>query len=223
LKSIKIKDIFSDDYFLNEAFRTVRTNIMFCCFDAKVLSFTSCNPSEGKSTISFEVAKSIAKTGKKVLFVDADMRKSKFMVKYTDENVEKGLSCFLSNQADIGEILYATDIDNLYIVTSGAYPPNPAELLAGSIFADFVKDAKENFDFVIIDTPPLGLVSDAMACISRSDGAVIIVSSEKTSLRHAKEIKKQISAAGVKIIGCILNNVHEKSKKYYYYSDSKKA
>ena len=117
------------------------------------------------------------------------MRQSDFITKHTATVDLKGFSHFLSGQAPIGEVLNSTDYENLYVIFSGVYPPNPTELLTSKVFADFVAEAKENFDFVIIDTPPLGLVSDAAVCIAQSDGVALVVSSGKTSLKKAKEVK----------------------------------
>ncbi|MBE6571437.1 MAG: CpsD/CapB family tyrosine-protein kinase [Ruminococcaceae bacterium] len=217
MNKIELKNMRKSEYALDEAYRTLRTNILFSSFDTKVISVTSCNPDDGKSTVSFELAKSLAEVGKKVLFVDADMRQSDFITKHTATVDLKGLSHFLSGQAPIGEVLNSTDYENLYVIFSGVYPPNPTELLTSKVFTDFVAEAKENFDFVIIDTPPLGLVSDAAVCIAQSDGVAMVVSSGKTSLKKAKEVKRAIESIGTKILGCILNNVRSSKNKRYYY------
>ncbi len=202
------------EYAVDEAYKALRTNILFSSFDKKVISVTSCDPHDGKSTVSFELARSLAEADKKVLFVDADMRQSDFISKHTSEVDLKGLSHFLSGQAPIGEVLHSTDVANLYVVFSGVFPPNPTELLTGKVFSDFITEAKENFDFIIIDTPPLGVVSDAAVCIAHSDGVALVISSGKTSLKKARETKRSIEAVGTKILGCILNNV-KVSKSYY--------
>lgn len=216
MKNIDILNTANNDYLLEEAFNIIRTNILFSGFDTKVISITSCNSGDGKSTIAFEVARRLAAANKKVLFIDADMRKSILEARYTKEKGLPGLSHFLSGQAGIDEVLFATDTENLYMIFSGVYPPNPSELLINSRFSDFIKEAKENFDYVIIDTPPMGLVADASICISHSDGAILVLSCEKTSYRDAREAKKSLESTGTKIIGCILNRVNRNSKKYYY-------
>jgi capsular exopolysaccharide synthesis family protein len=186
-----------------------------------VISVTSCDSHDGKSTVSLEVAKSLAYAGKRVLYIDADMRKSVFAAKNTDEREIIGLSHFLSGQNSLDESLCSTNVPGLFVVFSGAYPPNPAELLSSSMFSRFIKDSREQFDYVIIDTPPLGLVSDAAVCVAQSDGAIIIISSERTRLRNARDVKKAIERTGTKIIGCVVNNIKVSNNKYYYYKKYK--
>ena len=214
MKKIELKNIRQQEYAIDEAYKALRTNLLFSTFDKKVISITSCEPDDGKSTVSFELACSLAQADKKVLFVDADMRRSDFISKHTSEVDLKGLSHFLSGQASIGEVLHSTDIANLYVVFSGVFPPNPTELLTGKVFIDFIAEAKENFDFIIIDTPPLGMVSDAAVCIAHSDGVALVISSGKTSLKKARETKRYIESVGTKILGCILNSV-KVNKKFY--------
>ena len=194
---------------------------MFCSHDTKVISITSCDSGEGKSTISFAVAKSLACADKRVLYIDADMRKSVFASKYTDQADIPGLSHFLSGQANIGDVIFKTNTDNLFVIFSGIYPPNPAELLANDLFQELISEARDNFDYIIIDTPPLGLVSDATSCIAYSDGAIMLVTSELTSLKHAKELKKSIENTGTKLIGCVINKLRRARGKYYYYNYKK--
>lgn len=221
MKNIILKSNYENEYILDEAYKTIRTNIMFSSFDTKVISVTSCDSHDGKSTVSLEVAKSLAYTGKRVLYIDADMRKSVFAAKNTDELEIIGLSHFLSGQNSLDESLYSTNIPGLFVIFSGAYPPNPAELLSSSMFSRFIKDSREQFDYVIIDTPPLGLVSDAAVCVAQSDGAIIIISSERTRLRNACDVKKAIERTGTKIIGCVVNNIKVSNSKYYYYKKYK--
>ena len=216
MKQIKLVNLRNNDHALDEAYRSLRTNILFSGFDTKVISITSCDPGDGKSTTSFELAKSLSEAGKKVLLVDADMRRSNYSKKYTEAVDILGLSHYLSGQAQIADVLYSTDVENFYIVFSGVFPPNPAELLTGSVFTDFVAEAKQNFDYVIIDTPPLGHVTDAAICIAASDAAVMLVSSGKTKLKRAREVKHMIDDIGTKVIGCILNNVKMASNTRYY-------
>lgn len=217
MKNIVLKNNYENEYVLDEAYKTIRTNIMFSSVDTKVISVTSCDSHDGKSTVSLEVAKSLGSAGKRVLYIDADMRKSIFAAKNTDVTDMVGLSHFLSGQHTLDEVLCATNHPGLYVIFSGAYPPNPAELLSSARFSDFIKESREEFDFVIIDTPPLGLVSDAAVCVAHSDGAIIIISSERTKLRNARDVKKNIERIGTKIIGCVVNNIKVGNKKYYYY------
>lgn len=216
MKTLKIINTFENEYVLSEAFKAIRTNIIFSSYDTKVITLTSCDARDGKSAVSFEIAKSLAEVGKKVLYVDADMRRSVFLLRHTTEKDLEGLSHYLAGQCAASDILYATDITNLYVIPSGIYPPNPAELLSSTIFGDFIAEVREKFDYVIIDTPPLGIVTDAAICTARSDGAIFLISSETTKIKQAKEVKRVLEKTGTKLIGCILNKVKYKGKKGYY-------
>ena len=219
MKKVELINLRQKDRFLDDAYSALRTNILFSGYNMKIIAVTSCEPNEGKSTNAFELSKSLAEVGKKVLFVDADMRRSDFAKKYTQQVDIMGLSHFLSGQAQTADVLYSTNIENLYVLFAGVVPPNPAELLSGTMFTDFLAEAKQNFEYVIIDTPPLGHVTDAAVCIAGSDGAVMVVSSGKTKLKRAREVKRIIDDIGTTFIGCILNNVKPtakyKSSKYY--------
>ena len=116
------------DFSTNEAFKTLRTNLLFCSVDNKVLLISSANPNEGKSTISAELSKSLAEIDKKVLLIDADLRKSVMITNKTARSSILGLSEYLSNQAPLKDVLYKTQLDNFDVIFSGAFPPNPVEL-----------------------------------------------------------------------------------------------
>ena len=155
------------NYSVKEALKTLRTNFMFCGPDIKTVLITSCISSEGKSTISMELAKSLAISEKKVLFIDADLRKSVMASKCT-ENSKKvvGLTEYLSGQANYDDVLYATQYENLSLIFAGAVPPNPVELLGSSKFKELIEKARNEYDYVIVDAAPLGMVIDA-SVISR--------------------------------------------------------
>lgn len=216
MKTLRITNSQENEYVLSEAFKAIRTNIMFSSHDTKVITLTSCDARDGKSAVSFEIAKSLSEVNKTVLYVDADMRRSVFLLRHTEHSELPGLSHFLSGQAQADEIVFSTDINNLYVVPSGVYPPNPAELLSSRLFDDFIADVRAKFDYVIIDTPPLGIVTDAAICTARSDGAIFLISSETTKIKQAKEVKRILEKTGTKLLGCILNKVKYKGKRGYY-------
>lgn len=222
MKHVELKLLVQSPYAIDEAYKTVRTNILFSGMDTKVLSITSCDASDGKSTVSFEISKSLCEIGKKVLYIDADMRKSMFAERFTTEKEPVGLSHYLSGQAEFDDVVYITNKENLSVVFSGKFPTNPAELLSGDRFPQLIEKSRELYDFIIIDTPPLGLVSDAMLCVAQSDGAIMVISSERTKSKSAKQVKATIEKTGVRIIGCILNEVHRGTGKYYHYYKYKK-
>ncbi len=198
-----------------EAYRTLRTNILFSNSETKVITVTSSDEGDGKSTVSFNMALGLAQINKRVLYIDADMRKSRFVQKHVGAADVKGLSHFLSAQANVDEIVYETDVEGLFVIMAGVFPPNPAELLLGKVFPDFISEARESFDYVIIDAPPIGLVSDATICAANSDGVIFVINSERTSFKDAKNAKKALEDTGARILGCVLNGIKRRGRNYY--------
>lgn len=203
-------------YYVKEAFKTLRTNFLFSGSEIKTVLITSCVKNEGKSTVSLELAKSLSLSEKKVLLIDSDLRKSVLSTKYTDNDGEVlGLSEYLSSQAELDDVLYDTQLDNLHIIFAGAVPPNPVELLGSSRFNALVNEMREKYDYVIIDAAPLGAVIDASVISACCDGAAIVISSGEIGYRFAKEVKQQLEKGNCKILGAILNRVPTKSSSYY--------
>ncbi len=214
-KHVNLKSYVQDDYTMKEAYKTFRTNLQFCGDDVHVIAVTSCLPNEGKSTISLELSKSLAELGKKVLLIDADLRKSVLVSKYADQTGIEGLSQFLSGQASLQDVLYSTQYPNFFVIFSGAFPPNPVELLSKTKFKDFVDNAKNTFDYIIIDCPPLGSVIDAAVIASSCDSAIMVISANSISAKFAKNVKNQLEKSGCRILGAVLNNVEDKGSGYY--------
>lgn len=214
-KHVNLKTYVQDDYSMVEAYKTFRTNLQFCGDDVHVIAVTSCMPNEGKSTISLELSKSLAELGKKVLLIDADLRKSVLVNKYADQTGIEGLSQFLSGQATLQDVLYSTQYPNFFVIFSGAFPPNPVELLSKTKFKDFIANAKNTFDYVIIDCPPLGNVIDAAVIASSCDSAIMVISANSVSAKFAKNVKNQLEKSGCRILGAVLNNVEDKGNGYY--------
>lgn len=203
------------DFRTKEAFKTLRTNIEFSGEDVKVVCVTSCTPNEGKSNISFELARSYAQMGKRVLLLDADLRKSVMRQRHKRGKVRLGLSNYLVGKATFEEVLCCTDVRNLYMAFSGPVPPNPSELLGNSRFVKLIEESREKYDMVIIDTPPLGSVIDTAVVSKCCDGAVIVIASGEVSYRFARKIKEQLTVANCRILGCVLNKVNLSGKGYY--------
>lgn len=203
------------DYRANEAYKTLRTNIQFCGNEIKVLTFTSCTPNEGKSSVSFNLAVSFAEVGKKVILIDADLRKSVLIGRYKVGEIDYGLAHFLSGQSNLEDVLYSTDIQNLDIIFSGTHSPNPAELLNNSRFVNMIAELRETYDYVIIDTPPLGSVIDSAIVAKISDGAVLVVEANSISYRFAQGVKGQLEKSNCKILGAVLNKVPMEKNGYY--------
>lgn len=223
MESLKIASP-SLDNATQEAYRSLRTNIQFCGADIKVIAVTSCEQSEGKTTISFKLAESLAEAGKQVVYIDADLRKSMFVGKYRVRGISNGLSHYLSAQCNLDEAVYSTDIKNLCVIVAGPTPPNPAELLGGKRFAGAVQSLRNAFDYVIIDTPPLGSVIDCAVISTSCDGIVMVIASGEISLKAAHSVKRQIEKTGCPLLGVVLNKMHVSGRGYYgYYGKGDRA
>jgi capsular exopolysaccharide synthesis family protein len=208
----KIELILSDNnYFIREAFNTLRTNILFSGRDIKTIIITSCIAHEGKSTVSFELCRSLAEGGKRVLLVDADLRKSVLATRITKERGITGLSQLLSGQIGIDDSIYQTNVPNLDMIFAGPYPPNPTELVGSAAFKELLDTKRNSYDYIIIDSAPLGMVIDAAVMASVCDGAVLVLSTGKVKYRMAQSVKSQLEKSGCKLLGVVLNQPDKKS------------
>ena len=206
------------DFKTNEAYKRVRTNITFSGEDVRAISVTSSIPNEGKTQVSFNLARCFAEDGKKVIFVDADIRKSVTIARYGVDKETKGLSHFLSGQVkNLEDIIYESDIPNMYAIFTGAKAPNPAELLGLPKFATMIETLKESYDYVIIDCPPLGSVVDAVLVTKAADGAILVIEADNLSYKVVQSVKRQLEQSNCKILGAILNKVQLGGKGYYGY------
>lgn len=202
------------DYITNEAYKTLRTNLLFCGSGIKSIVITSCRENEGKSTVSSELAKSLAETGKKTLFIDADMRKSTMLRKSQNSEQIKGLSEVLSKLATVKEVLYSTQYENFDVIFSGHFPPNPVELMGNGEFEAILKEFKKEYDYIIVDSPPLGLVIDAAVIASFCDGAIMVLANRQVTGREALEVKAQLEKSGCRILGTVINETDRKHSEY---------
>lgn len=203
------------DYRANEAYKALRTNIEFCGDDVRVISFTSCTPNEGKTSVSLNVAKAFVDKGKKVLIIDADLRKSVMIGRYRVGEVKYGLTHYLSGQNEMEEVIYQTNIKNLDIVFCGSYSPNPAELLGHIRFKDMINNLRSIYDYIIVDTPPLGSVIDGAIVAKVVDGVIMVIESNSISYKFAQHVKEQLDKANCRILGTVLNKVPMDKKGYY--------
>ncbi len=227
MNKIEITSVTTGSYRMSEAFKTLRTNLQFSGPDIKCIAVTSCLQNEGKSLISVELAKSLSEIGKKVMIIDTDMRKSVMAVRYKIESSSPlGLSQYLTNQASIEDIVFHTQYENLHMILAGKYPPNPVELFYTDKFKILLDKCREEYDYIIVDTTPLGAVIDAAVVAQQCDGAIIVVSAGKIKYRIAYNVKKQLEKANCQILGAILNYTDAGgftgagSKYTYYYRHS---
>lgn len=207
------------DFFTQEAYKVLRTNLQFCGQDTRVIAITSCNENEGKTTVALHLARSFAELGKNVLMIDADMRKSVLAGRNTNAKDIVGLSELLTGMITLEEALYETQYPTLRLIFAGQYPPNPVELLNGKYFSALIQETREVYQYVIIDTPPLGRVIDAAVIAQNCDGIVLVVGNS-TRYRQAQDIVTQLKKSGSKILGVVRNNTKKKSRVYYYHSNS---
>lgn len=201
----------------NEAYKALRTNIQFCGSDIHMICLTSCLPNEGKSSVSFNLAKSFAESGKRTVYVDADLRRSSTIGRYKPDQGVLGLTHYLSGQNMLAEILYASNIPDMDIIFTGPIPPNPTELLEGSFFNTMLQILREEYEYVIIDTPPLGSVIDSAIVAQKCDGVVLIIETGAISFRLALKVKEQLEKGNCKLLGAVLNKVRTKRGQYNYY------
>ena len=197
-----------------EAFRTIRTNLLFSSPDIekKVLLITSVLPLEGKTLMASNLAITFAKMGKNVLLIDADMRRPRIHSVFYLER-DKGLSALLTG----GEsTIKNTDIPSLKVITAGALPPNPAELLNSKKMQELIERAREQYDLVIIDSPPILSVTDPAILATFSDGVVVTIRASSTPRPAIKKGIQQLSEVGGKVLGCVLNDVNFEKESYYY-------
>ena len=214
MQEIVLKNI-TKDYRSNEAYKTLRTNIEFSGADNKVIVLTSCTPDEGKSTVSLNLSISLAESGKRVLFIDADLRKSVLTGRYRVTEEVKGLSHFLSGQAEVDEVMYKTQEEGLIVMFAGVVPPNPSELLGQKKFEALISSARKVYDYIIIDAPPLGSVIDAAVIARVCDASVLVTAANAVSYKFARTVKEQLEKTGCPILGVVLNKVNMKQNKYY--------
>jgi len=218
MKKIELISEEQNNYFMREAFNTLRTNILFSGRDVKTIVITSCMAHEGKTTISYETSRSLAESGKRVLLVDADLRKSVMASRLTKERGITGLSQLLSGQITMDQAIYNTQVEGLDVIFAGPYPPNPTELVGSTAFKELVQAQRDNYDYIIVDAPPLGLVIDAAVMASTCDGAVIVINTGHIKYRTAQSVKEQLEKSGCKILGVVMNQIDR--KKNLNHSDS---
>ena len=200
-----------------EAFRTIKTNIKYSSADKhkKVLLVTSTEAGEGKSTISSNLALSLSQDNKKVIIIDGDLRKPSVHKQFRISG-SVGLTELLIGEEALEKIKHKIN-PYLDAIASGHIPPNPAELLASEEMEKVIEKLREDYDYVIIDTNPIGLVADAQILSSKVDGVILVARYEKTKKENLLSCKKMIDQVGGNTIGVVLNGIDEKRGKYYYY------
>lgn len=203
---------------ISEQYKTVRTNLQFSAVDGDLNSMliTSSAPSEGKSSVTANLAVVFAQQGKKVLLIDADMRKPTLHYTFRLDN-RKGLSSVLVGGTTFEESITKSDIQGLDILPCGPVPPNPSELLGSKSMERLLSEASLQYDLVIFDTPPVLAVTDAQILANICDGVVMVVRSKQTEYESAQKAKALLEVGKAKLLGVVLNDKVMKKGSYYYY------
>lgn len=202
---------------IRESYKTARTNIAYSIIKkgCKKICFTSANKSEGKTVTSVNIAIALAQqVNTRVLIIDCDLRRPQIHNVLSIE-FAPGLTNFLNGECSKEDILRSTKINNLYAITYGAVPPNPSELLSSASMIEFVKELEKEFDYIIFDTPPVGVVIDSLPLVKQSDGVVLVIKHNSTTYPDLKKVIETINRNSGKILGVIVNNVDSvRSHKY---------
>ncbi|MBY0213499.1 MULTISPECIES: CpsD/CapB family tyrosine-protein kinase [Priestia] len=203
-----------------EQYRTIRSNVQFSSLDQDIrsLALTSSGPGEGKSTTAANLAIVYAQQGKRVLLVDADLRKPTAHFSFRLENYI-GFTNVLTRKTELEQAVQDSQTPNLFVLTSGPIPPNPSELLASKNMDRVLQEMYDNFDFILFDTPPTLAVTDAQILSNKVEATILVVSSGKTDRVAAQKAKDLLNNANARLLGVILNNrpMDEDSHYYYYY------
>lgn len=202
---------------LEEYYNTIRTNIQFSGRNLKVITLTSAQSGEGKSTTSTNLAISFAKAGFRTLLIDADTRNSVMSGTFKSNERYQGLTSFLSGNAELSDVICDTSIDNLMILPAGQVPPNPTSLIQNDNFKSMIETVRGLYDYVIIDTPPLGLVIDAAILAHHSDASLLVVKAGADKRRTVTKLKEQLEQSGSVFLGVILNKYDIHLDKYGSY------
>ena len=226
MKQATITNLEEMDYSGTEALNTICSNLTFSGRDHKKIVMTSCTAGEGKSFLTVHIVQNLARRGKRVVLVDADLRRSFLIKRYgiETEGEWRGLAHYLAGYDDLDDVVYATNYENVYIVPTGRDVANPVQLIDSPHFTDMLIALARRFDYVIVDAPPVGLVIDAAEIAKVCDGTVFVIEYNKTRRREIIDAQRQIAQSGCPVLGCIINKVTFDSlsaKKYYnksYYS-----
>lgn len=200
-----------------EAFRSIKTNIKYSSVDKdkKIILITSSEPGEGKSTTAVNLAITLSQDNKTVLIMDCDLRKPTIHKQFKI-SASGGLTDLLISEVSLTDAIYSKD-KYLDVLAAGTIPPNPAELLASDEMQGFLSELKRIYDYVVIDTTPLGVVADSQILTSKVDGVILVVKHGKTKKDKLVNCKKIIDQVGGKLIGVVINRVKDKNENYNYY------
>ncbi|HGL1894900.1 TPA: polysaccharide biosynthesis tyrosine autokinase CpsD [Streptococcus pneumoniae] len=200
-----------------EYYNALCTNIQLSGDKLKVISVTSVNPEEGKTTTSVNIARSFARAGYKTLLIDGDTRDSVMSGFFKSREKITGLTEFLSGTADLSHGLCDTNIENLFVVQSGTVSPNPTALLQSKNFNDMIETLRKYFDYIIVDTAPIGIVIDAAIITQKCDASILVTATGEVNKRDVQKAKQQLEQTGKLFLGVVLNKLDISVDKYGVY------
>jgi capsular exopolysaccharide synthesis family protein len=218
MKSIDLVTIRDPKSPIAEVYKSLRTNIRFKSFkkNIKTIVITSTGPDEGKSTIVSNLGVAMAQARSRVVILDGDLRNPTVHQNFLLSNTV-GLTNILVDDTPFIDVILKSDIENLDIISSGPKPPNPAELLNSEMMNKLLEDLKNVYDYILIDTPPAAMVTDAALLASAADGTIIVASSGETIIEGIVRTRELLKSVGANLLGVVLNKAKvDKSKGYYY-------
>lgn len=213
---IAVSGFLPKDFRTVEALKTLRTNLMFYGDDVKAVALTSFSAAEGKSTLAFQLAASLAQMGKRVLLLDADLRKSVLPSRLRVRGKVDGLSAYLAGMANVSDLLYSTDVKGLFILFAGARVPNAAEALGSSRFKKLIPALRNTFDYILVDAAPIGQVVDCAILAPELDGVLMVIDATNNSYKLERRMKNQLEKTGARVLGAVLNRVDFADRDSYY-------
>ena len=200
-----------------EYYNALRTNIQLSGNNLKVISITSVKPGEGKSTTSTNIAWAFARAGYKTLLIDADIRNSVMSGVFKSREKITGLTEFLSGTTDLSQGLCETNVENLFVIQAGSVSPNPTALLQSENFAIMIDTLRKYFDYIVVDTAPIGVVIDAAIITQQCDASVLVTAAGETNRRDIQKAKEQLEQTSKPFLGIVLNKLNTSVEKYGSY------
>ena len=202
-----------------EYYNALRTNIQLSGNNLQVISITSVKPGEGKSTTSTNIAWAFARAGYKTLLVDADVRNSVMSGVFKSREKITGLTEFLSGTTDLSHGLCDTNVENLFVVQAGSISPNPTALLQSENFSTMIDTLRKYFDYIIVDTAPIGIVIDAAIITQKCDASVLVTAVGEANRKDVQKAKGQLEQTNKPFLGVVLNKFNISAEKYGSYGE----
>ncbi|RSI87575.1 tyrosine-protein kinase [Streptococcus mitis] len=202
-----------------EYYNALRTNIQLSGDNLQVISITSVKPGEGKSTTSTNIAWAFARAGYKTLLVDADIRNSVMSGVFKSREKITGLTEFLSGTTDLSHGLCDTNVENLFVVQAGSISPNPTALLQSENFSTMIDTLRKYFDYIIVDTAPIGIVIDAAIITQKCDASVLVTAAGEANRKDVQKAKGQLEQTNKPFLGVVLNKFNTSAEKYGSYGE----